>query len=117
MHYKDYEVDSSLFYAANALELSRQLMHSESVKSDEQLFIRIKGLKVQSYVAYARAMRGSDPQAAEDSLWAGLHLVKENGLISEKAALYSGLGSIYDRKGQNDQALQYFKKALELYQQ
>jgi len=115
--YQEFEVDSSLFYAVNALELSRQLMHSDGVESDDQLFIRIKGLKVQSYLAYARAMRGSDLQVAEDSLWAGLHLVKESGLISEKAALYSGLGSIYDRKGQNDHALEYFKKALELYQQ
>ncbi len=114
--YEDFDVDSSLFYAENALELSGQLLYSEKVESDEKLFNRIKALKIQSYVAYARALSGTDMQAAEDSLMAGLHLVGETGTISAKAALYSGLGSIYDRKGQNDQALQYFKKALELYQ-
>ena len=115
-YYEDFDVDSSLFYAENALELSGYLLQSENVESDEKLFNRVKALKVHSYVAYARALRGSDLQAAEDSLMAGLNLIGETGSISAKAALFSGLGSIYDRKGQNEKALQYFKDALELYQ-
>jgi two-component system, NtrC family, sensor kinase len=114
--YEDFDVDSSLLYAENALELSGQLLQSDNFESDKKLFSRIKTLKAQSYVAFARAMRGTDLQAAEDSLMAGLNLIGETGSISAKAALFSGLGSIYDRKGQNEKALQYFKDALELYQ-
>jgi len=114
--YEDFQYDSSLFYAAQALELSNQLLHLEGFESEKQLFTMIKSLKAQSYVVYARTIRGTDIQAAEDSLLAGLRLVSENGLISEEAAMYEGLGDVYHRKGQNDKALQYFKKALELYQ-
>jgi two-component system, NtrC family, sensor kinase len=113
--YEDFNNDSSLFYAENALELSSHLLKSENVESDQKLFNKIKVLKAQSYVAFARAMRGTDLQAAEDSLMAGLNLVGETGTILAKAALYSGLGSIYDRKGQNEKALEYYNEALELY--
>lgn len=114
--YEDFEYDSSLLYATKALELSNQLLYFVGAESDKQIFNRIRTLKVQSYVVYARAIRGADILAAEDSLMAGLRLVMESGLIAGEAAIYEGLGSIYDRKGQNDKALHYFKKALELYQ-
>jgi two-component system, NtrC family, sensor kinase len=114
--YEDFDVDSSLFYAADALKLSRQLLQSENFESDKKLFNRIKALKAQSYVAFARAISATNLQAAEDSLMAGLNLVGETGSVSAKAALYSGLGGIYDRKGQNEKALDYYKDALELYQ-
>ena len=114
--YEDFKYDSSLVYAAHALELSSHLLHIEGVESDEHLFSRIKSLKVQSYVVYAHALTGFDIQAAEDSLLAGLNLIGETGGAAEKAAIFSGLGIIYDRKGQNDKALQYFKDASELYQ-
>lgn len=115
-HYEDFEYDSSLYYATHALELSHHLLNLNGVESDEHLFNRIKALKVQSYVAYAWATIGIDFQAAEDSLEAALNLVGENGFVLEQASIYSGMGSIYDRKGQNDKALQYFHQALELYQ-
>jgi signal transduction histidine kinase/Tfp pilus assembly protein PilF len=115
--YSDFENDSSLFYAARSLELSNRLLHDKEVVSDEKLIDRIRAFKALSYVAYARSIRGTDMQAAEDSLWAGFRLVEESGLISEKAAIYEGLGDLYDRKGQNEKAFQYYKTALELYQQ
>ena len=114
--YQEFKYDSSLFYAAHALELSSHLLHIDGVESDEHLFTRMKSLKAQSYVMYAYSLIGFDLQAAEDSLLAGLNLIGENGSTIEKAAIFSGLGIIYDRKGQNDQALQYFKTSSELYQ-
>lgn len=114
--YEEFKYDSSLFYAANALELSGHLLQIDDVESDDHLFTRMKSLKVQSYVMYGYALIGFDLRAAEDSLLAGLNLIGENGSATEKAAIFSGLGIIYDRKGQNDQALQYFKISSELYQ-
>jgi two-component system, NtrC family, sensor kinase len=114
--YQEFKYDSSLFYAAHALELSGHLLHIDGVESDEHLFTRMKSLKAQSYVMYAYSLIGFDLQAAEDSLLAGLNLIGENGSATEKAAIFSGLGIIYERKGQNDQALQYFKISSELYQ-
>ncbi len=112
--YEDFNNDSSLFYAADALVLSKQLFHLKSVESDEQLFSRISALTAESYVLYARAKTEVDIQAAEDTLMSGLNLLRESN-ISEKAIIYSALGSIYERKGQNDKALRFSKKALELY--
>jgi len=112
--YEEFENDSNLFYAAQALGLSRQLFHLEDIESDEQLFNRIIALTIESYVLYARAILETDIQAAEDTLMAGLNLLQETNIL-EKAAIYSELGSIYERKGQNDEALQFSKKALELY--
>lgn len=37
--YEDFNNDSSLFYAADALVLSKQLFHLKSVESDEQLLV------------------------------------------------------------------------------
>jgi two-component system, NtrC family, sensor kinase len=112
--YEEFENDSNLFYAAQALGLSKQLFHLEDIESDEQLFNRIITLTIESYVLYARAILETDIQAAEDTLMAGLNLLQETNIL-EKAAIYSELGSIYERKGQNDEALQFSKKALELY--
>jgi two-component system, NtrC family, sensor kinase len=112
--YEDFENDSNLFYAAQALGLSKQLFHLEDIESDEQLFNRIITLTIESYVLYVRAILETDIQAAEDTLMAGLNLLQETNIL-EKAAIYSELGSIYERKGQNDEALQFSKKALELY--
>jgi two-component system, NtrC family, sensor kinase len=112
--YEEFENDSNLFYAAQALGLSRQLFYLEDIESDEQLFNRIIALTIESYVLYARAILETDIQAAEDTLMAGLNLLQETNIL-EKAAIYSELGSIYERKGQNDEALQFSKKALELY--
>ena len=114
--YEEFDNDSSLFFAAQALELSTFLLHSLNVKSDEQHVNRVKALKAHSYVAYAQAIKRLDIQAAEDSLMAGLNLVGETGSSEENAAIFSGLGNIYDLKGQNDIALEYFKKSLQLYQ-
>jgi two-component system, NtrC family, sensor kinase len=113
--YEDFNNDSSLYYASKALELSGHLLRSESFESDEKLFSKIKALKAQSYVAFARAISATNLQAAEDSLMAGLNLIGETGTISAKAALYSGLGSIYDRKGLNEKSLEYYKNAVEWY--
>lgn len=115
-HTLDFELDSSVFYATRALELSIQLFPYIGVETDNLLENRITALVIQSYVSYARAIREINLNAAEDSLKVGLKIIGENGNTSEKAALYSGLGSIYDRKGQNEKALQYYKDALELYQ-
>jgi two-component system, NtrC family, sensor kinase len=112
--YEEFENDSNLFYAAQALGLSKQLFHLEDIESDEQLFNRIITLTIESYVLYVRAILETDIQAAEDTLMAGLNLLQETNIL-EKAAIYSELGSIYERKGQNDEALQFSKKALELY--
>ncbi len=112
--YEDFKNDSSLFYAAHALSSSKHLFHMENVKSDEQQFNRVSTLTIESYVLYARAILETDIQAAEDTLMAGLNLLQETNIL-EKAAIYSELGSIYERKGQNDKALQFSKKALELY--
>jgi len=113
--YEDFQYDSSLVYAAHAVELSGHLLQLDEVESDEHLFSRMKSLKVQSYVVYAHSLIGFDIQAAEDTLLAGLNLIGEDGSASEKAAVFSGLGIVYDRKGQYDKALQYFKDASELY--
>jgi two-component system NtrC family sensor kinase len=112
--YEEFENDSNLFYAAQALGLSKQLFDLEGIETDEQLFNRIIALTIESYVLYARAILETDIQAAEDTLMASLNLLSDTN-ISEKAIIYSELGSIYERKGQNDEALQYSKKALELY--
>ena len=113
--FQDFESDSSLVYAAQALALSKYLLDSQGVESDGPLFNRIKALTVESYVLYARALRESDIQAAEDSLKAGLLLLQEMD-ISERAVIYSELGNTYERMGQNDKALHYHRIALELFQ-
>lgn len=114
--YENFERDSSLYYASQALLMSEKLIRLEMAGSDSSALRRLQALKVQSYVVYSNAISGTDIQAAEDSLMAGLKMIGETGGISEKAALYSAFGSLYDRKGQNDKALENFKKAMELYQ-
>jgi len=112
--YEDFNNDSSLCYAEHALILSKQLFRMEGIESDEQVFNRITALLSKSYVVFAQAKTEIDIQAAEDTLMSGLNLLRESK-ISEKANIYAALGSVYERKGQNNEALRFSKKALEVY--
>jgi signal transduction histidine kinase/Tfp pilus assembly protein PilF len=112
----NFTYDSSMYYATQALQLSGRLLQLEMVKSDQDLLNKIRILKIRSYVVFAMAVRRQNLQAAEDSLMAAHRLCRETGNIKEEAAILGGLGKTYEHKGQNDRALQYLKKSLELYQ-
>jgi len=115
-HNNNFDYDSSKYYAAQALQLSGRLLQSESVKFDQLLLKRIRNLKIQSYIVFALAFRDQNIQAAEDSLLAALRLCGKTGNKKEEAAIFGGLGRIYEHKGQHDKAMQYLKKSQEIYQ-
>ena len=113
--YETFEKESSLAHASQALTLSKHLFHTQLAESNEQTLRIVKPLITKSYVMYARALREFDLQAAENSLMAGLELLKETD-TSEIAAFYSELGSTYESMGQEDKALNYNRMALEMFQ-
>jgi signal transduction histidine kinase len=114
--YDVFQNERSLIHAEHALDLSMRLFFAQEEKTDGHISDRIKALTIDSYVMYSRVMRDLDLQVAEDSLMAALKLVQETD-ISERAAIFSELGTTYERKGQNEKALAYSKSALELFQE
>ena len=113
--YETFENESSLTHASLALTLSKHLFDTQLAEPNEQTLRIVKPLITKSYVMYARVLREFDLQAAEDSLMAGLEWLEETD-TSEIAAIYSELGSTYERMGQEDKALSYSKMALELFE-
>ncbi len=113
-NYEEFENERSLFYAERALDLSKRLLDSLETESGSNIFNQIKALTIDSYVTYARILREYDIQAAEESLKTGLLLLQETD-TREIAAIYSELGSTYDRMGQDDRALEFHSIALDLY--
>lgn len=113
--YNEFEYDSSSVHAAIALQWARDFYGSELVKTNAELAIRGRVLLTRSLVTYAMTIRRIDINIAEDTLNCALQLIGGTGNLSEEALVYQGLGSINDRKGQSEKALQYFSKARDIF--
>jgi len=114
---ENYEHDSCLYYATQAVHLARRFLQMEHNSFDTETRKSLRSLMARTYVVFALAIRAENMQAAEDSLLAGIQLFNDKEVNGDKADMYVGLGKVYDRKGQDDNSLRYFKMALEIYQQ
>jgi len=113
--YDDFETDSSIAYANQALALSKQLFYADEVQNNEVLFSRIKTLTVESYIIYALTLSINDTQAAQDTLIATLDLLQESDAF-QKGLIYTDLSFMYGQLGQTDNYLKYSKMALAAYE-
>jgi tetratricopeptide (TPR) repeat protein len=124
VHYLEGDYDESEKYYGEVLSrdtLNLEYLHIlgnikgikgeyDKAKSYYRKVILLDSTAVQSYVKLAGVeLAGGDLQPAEEHLLGALRF--EPG-SQTSAEIYSGLGSVYDKLGRSEQALENFKKAL-----
>lgn len=113
--YLQSENDSCLVYASSALERVEQLINYLTQSKQSNVLDRCKILKVMSLKNIARSLRHNHLKEALDTLQFALQLTQEVGDIKEQALVYSLLAYIYEEAFQPAQAIDYYRRSLELY--
>lgn len=102
-HYKRKNMDSSYFFAQQALQLATDY---QLINEKARAFVNIGNYHLQ---------KGSYTLAMEN-YFLGLKLLNESEISSNLGTLYNNLGSTYYRKGDNEHALEYYKKSLAVFE-
>ena len=114
--YWEYEYDSCYHYADKALKISEKLCRSAKAKNNIESQKACMEYKAISLANLARGLKRYDKQAAVDTLFKALELIKQTGNRLEEGRMYESIGVIYEFTGKEAESLDIHLQALEAYQ-
>ena len=115
--YWDYEYDSCYYYANKALKLSENLYSStDALKNNKfrKIYLEYRAI---SLANLARGLKKHNTQAALDTLYKSIELIKQTGNKLEEGRMYESIGVIYEFTGKNEESLKAHLLALEAYKE
>jgi len=115
--YWDYEYDSCYHYAYKALKMAEKLCSSAEAKNNNKSQKACKEYKAISLANLARGLKRYDKQAAADTLYKAIELIKQAGNKLEEGRMYESIGVIYEFTGKDAEALEVHLLGLEAYKE
>lgn len=116
-YYFDYEYDSCYRYANKALKLSDKLLVSAKANHNMEFRKLCMEYKAISLANVARGIKRHHKQAAIDTLFKAIELIKQTGNKIEEGRMYESIGLIYEFTGKEAASLEVHLKALEAYRE
>jgi signal transduction histidine kinase len=114
-YYNDSYPDSSQLLASHANEWINRQLNNPGADHSAEFVDWLKVQKARALNILALSIERAKPQEAIDSLHLALKLMEEMENAVEQANLLSSIGFIYDFQAQNELALAYHQKSIDLF--